>query len=171
MKESSREGQQKQKKRESQETKDGREEVEKRKRNCWVTKELSQGEPRISLTVEIFRSFEGFIREQGRAYRCTCWKEKGPKDSNPLHDFGKSLPTLLGLLLPRLQTQYDSQVRSNPLWLIKYSPSRNRKKLLEADLSYSDSHSKILWKRALSLHVADCVVGLVGSHATSKFSK
>lgn len=71
-------------------------------------KELNQGEPRTYFVVEIFKSFEVFSWEQGRASNYTHWKEKRPKEPNPLHDLGESSVTLLGLLLPRHQTQYAS---------------------------------------------------------------
>jgi hypothetical protein len=77
-------------------------------------KELSQGEPRTALTMEIFRSLEWLGWEQGRAYKYTWGKEKEPRKPNPLCDLGKSLLTLLGLLLLSLQTQYDCQVCSSP---------------------------------------------------------
>lgn len=116
-------------------------------------KELNQGEPRTYFVVEIFKSFEVFSWEQGRASNYTGWKEKRPREPNPLHDLGKSSVTLLGLQLPRHQAQYaSSPLCSNPLQLIKYVALQEteapQSRLIK---SYLDSQYKNLRRKGIAL--------------------
>lgn len=114
-------------------------------------KELNQSEPRTYFIVKIFKSFEVFSWEQGRASNYTCWKEKRPREPNPLHDLGKSLVTLLGLLLPSHQTQCASPLCSNPLRLIKYVALQETEAPQNRLIRFSDSQYKNLWKKCIAL--------------------
>lgn len=137
-------------------------------------KELNQGEPRTYFVVEIFKSFEVFSWEQGRASNYSVGRKRDlGSQTHQSYDLGKSSVTLLGLLLPSHQTQYASPLCSNPLWLIKYVTLQEteapRRRLIKF---YLDSQYKNLWKKKGIALLCDWSGNwLVPSHTTYKLSK